>query len=250
MSQVARPHRLPGGRQNGTTGSSTVRVLVGGLSDSAGHGFRERPPCRKASPPSQRLLDSDARGRVPGQGGRTRHEREVSVTIVDGAAVAAGPRRVPQRHPLLVQLGRFALVGCVIATLNTAIFLVARIWWETLPANLVAVILSAAASTELNRRFTFSGAAVRGWRLHVQTGLAALYYAFSSSIVLLVLDVLTTSTTPTQESVAVAVSGVLAALGRFTLIRNWVLNTRRNAAADRAADVSTPVDDSRLRDSP
>jgi hypothetical protein len=48
----------------------------------------------------------------------------------------------------------------------------------------------------------------------------------------------------------VAVSGVLAALGRFTLIRNWVLNTSMNAAAGWAADVSTPVDDSRLRDSP
>lgn len=159
----------------------------------------------------------------------------MSVAIVDGAAVdSMSPqeyRRGHQRRSVLVQLVRFGLVGGVIATLNTVIFLVTRVWWDALPANLVAVILSTAASTELNRRFTFRGARVRGRRLHVQTGIAVLCYAFSSSAALLVLHLLLTGgTTPAQESVAVSAAGVLAALGRFLLLRNWVFG--RSEAVD------------------
>ena len=127
------------------------------------------------------------------------------------------------RHPRLVQLIRFTAVGGAGTLLNAAIFLLLRTWWETLPANLAALVLSTAIGTELNRHFTFS--ASRGshrWRAHVQNGGTVLFYAFYSSAVLLALGLLVTDPSPVLESVAVAVASVLGGLLRFLVMRYWV----------------------------
>ena len=127
------------------------------------------------------------------------------------------------RHPTLVRLIRFTAVGGAGTLLNAAIFLLLRTWWDTLPANLAALVLSTAIGTELNRHFTF--AAPRGshrWRAHVQNGGTVLFYAFYSSAVLLALGLLVTDPSPVLESVAVAVASVLGGLLRFLVMRYWV----------------------------
>jgi putative flippase GtrA len=145
-------------------------------------------------------------------------------------AVAASPvevpgswrRRLRLRHPLLVQLVRYAVVGGLGTLVNAAVFLLLRTWLDAVPANLVAIVVSTAVSTEANRRFTFGGAVVHRWRANVQNGGTVLFYAFYSSAVLLLLGLVVASPTPVEETLAVAVASVLGGFGRFLVLRYWV----------------------------
>ncbi len=104
------------------------------------------------------------------------------------------------RHPLLVQAARYAVIGGLGTAANALIFLVLRMWWDTLPANLVALVLSTAVSTEVNRRFTFGGAVAHRWRTNVQIGGTVLFYAVYSSAVLMLLGVLVDDPSPWLQS--------------------------------------------------
>lgn len=129
------------------------------------------------------------------------------------------------RHPFLVQLVRYAIVGGLGTGVNALVFLLMRTWMDTLPANLVALIVSTLVSTEANRLFTFGGAVAHRWRAHVQNGGTVLFYAFYSSAVLLLLTLLVDSPSPLLESAAVATASVLGGLGRFLIMRYWVFRS-------------------------
>jgi putative flippase GtrA len=152
------------------------------------------------------------------------------VVEVGGAALAvtvpldgmSRTSRVRLRHPLLVQVVRYMIVGGLGTVVNAAIFLVLRTWWDTMPANLVALVLSTAVSTEVNRRFTFGGIEVHRWRSYVQSGGTVLFYAFYSSAVLMLLDGVVDSPTAWEQTVVVAVASVLGGLIRFLVLRYWV----------------------------
>lgn len=134
-----------------------------------------------------------------------------------------GPSRFAvSSHPLLAQVIRFALVGGLGTAVNSAIFLVLRTWWDPVPANLVALVLSTAVSTEANRRFTFGAALLHRWRAHVQSVGTVVFYAGYSSAVLLLVDALIENQTPVHETVAVALASVLGGVCRFLLLRDWV----------------------------
>ena len=138
--------------------------------------------------------------------------------------------RFRMRHPLFVQLARYALVGGLGTSVNALVFLVLRTWLDSVPANLVALVVSTAVSTEANRRFTFGGAAVRRFREGVQNTGTVLFYAFYSSAVLLLLGLVVDSPSPVQETLAVAAASVLGGLGRFLVLRYWVFGAaERNA---------------------
>jgi putative flippase GtrA len=126
------------------------------------------------------------------------------------------------RHPRLVQVARYAVVGGLGTAVNAAVFLVLRTWWDTLPANLAALVVSTLVSTEANRRFTFGGVALHRWRAYVQSGGTVMFYAFYSSAVLLVLGLAVSEPTPLQETSVVASASVLGGLGRFLVLRYWV----------------------------
>src|SRR3712207_8566809 len=87
------------------------------------------------------------------------------------------PGGLPRARRLLGQLARYAAVSGFATAVNAGVFLLLRTWWTALPANLVALVLSTAVSTEINRRFTFGGASVSRWRGHVQKGGTGLVYA-------------------------------------------------------------------------
>ena len=53
------------------------------------------------------------------------------------------------------QLMRYGVVGALGTAVSTLLYLVFRIWWDAVPANLAALVLSTVLSTEVNRRFTF-----------------------------------------------------------------------------------------------
>jgi putative flippase GtrA len=139
-----------------------------------------------------------------------------------GMPSGRGPSGHEQRHPLLVQLARYAVIGGLGTLVNAVIFLLLRTWWDTIPANLVALVLSTVVSTEANRRFTFEGARIHWLRSHVQSGGTVLFYAFYSSAVLMLLAATIDSPTAWEQTVAVAVASVLGGLGRFLVLRYWV----------------------------
>lgn len=144
----------------------------------------------------------------------------------------AGGSRRPWRS-VAVQLVRFTLVGAVVATANTAIYLLARIWSDPQLANVIGIVLSTMVSTTLHRRYTFGGATAHRWRLHAQTAGAAAYYVFSGAAALFLLELIVEDSTPALESVAVAVAGGIAALGRFVVLRNWALHLPADADASK-----------------
>jgi putative flippase GtrA len=139
----------------------------------------------------------------------------------------AGPGvRLRRERPLLVQVVRYLVVGGVATAVNAAIFLALRVWLDAVPANLVALVLSTAVSTELNRRFTFGGAAAHQWRKNVQVGATVLFYACYSSAVLLLLGAVVAAPSPLLESVVVAAASTLGGTVRFLVLRQWVFRSR------------------------
>jgi putative flippase GtrA len=138
--------------------------------------------------------------------------------------------RLRLQHPLLVQLVRYAVVGGLGTLVNAVVFLLLRNFLDAVPANLVALVLSTAVSTEANCRFTFGGAAVHRWRATVQSGGTVLFYAFYSSAVLLLLGMVVDSPSPIEETLVVAVASVLGGLGRFLVLRYWVFDADEHDA--------------------
>jgi putative flippase GtrA len=139
-----------------------------------------------------------------------------------------GPWRAGMRlhHPLVLQVARYVMVGGLGTAVNAAVFLLLRTaGLDAVPANLVALLVSTAVSTEANRRFTFGGTAVHRWRARVQIGGTVLFYAFYSSTVLLLLGLVVDTPTPVGETVALAAASVLGGAGRFLVLRYWVFGT-------------------------
>lgn len=120
------------------------------------------------------------------------------------------------------QLARYAVVGVAGTAVSTVLYLVFRTWWDAVPANLAALVLSTVAGTEANRRFTFGGAVVDRSREYVQNAATVVFYAFYGSAVLLLLQQVVVEPTAVQESLAVAGASVLGGLVRFLVLRNWV----------------------------
>lgn len=148
---------------------------------------------------------------------------------VDGPAVddaESSRARLRLRQPFLVQVVRYALVGGLGTGANAVIFLVLRIWWDAVPANLLAIVLSTALSTEVNRRFTFGDAEAHRWRTHVQNGGTILFYAFYSSAVLLLLDMVVDDPSAPLQSATVAAASLLGGTVRFLVLRYWVFDTQ------------------------
>jgi putative flippase GtrA len=171
------------------------------------------------------------------------------VVEMAGAALAAygspvgapGSWRARMRlhHPLVVQLVDYAVVGGIGTAVNASAFLLLRTGLDTVPANLVALLVSTAVSTEANRRFTFGGGVGHPWRAHVQIGGTVLFYAFYSSAVLLILELLVADPTPVQESLAVAAASLLGGIGRFLVMRYWVFSTSGTPVAHPAFGAGT-----------
>ncbi len=93
-----------------------------------------------------------------------------------------------RRHPTVVLLGRYALVGGLGTGLNVALFLIARLWLSAVPANVVAIVLCTLLTTEANRRFTFHVRRGDRWRTVMQNVGTMVFYAFYGSAVLLLLS--------------------------------------------------------------
>ena len=131
--------------------------------------------------------------------------------------------RLRSHHPLLLQVSRYVMVGALGTGVNAAVFYLLRTSGaDAVPASLVGLLVSTAASTEANRRFTFGGTAVHRWRARVQVGGTVVFYAFYSSAVLLLLGLVVAGPTPALETVVLAGASVLGGACRFLVLRYWV----------------------------
>ena len=99
-----------------------------------------------------------------------------------------------------------------------------RTWWDAVPANLAAIVLSTVVSTGANRRFTFRGARVHRRREYVQNAGTVAFTALYSSVVLAVVGVVAPDATALQESLAVAATSVVGGLVRYAVLRGWVFD--------------------------
>ncbi len=144
-----------------------------------------------------------------------------------------------RRHRTLVQLVRYAIVGGASTGLTAGLFLVVRPWLDAVPANLVALVITTAVSTEVNRRFAFGGARAHRLREWVQDIGTVVFYAGYSSAVLLVLALVVPTASPVQEAVAVAVASVGGGIARFLILRNWVFETGGGRAHSQACSTTS-----------
>jgi putative flippase GtrA len=140
--------------------------------------------------------------------------------------------RLRERLPVVVQLARYTLVGGLGTVVNAGLYLLFRLVFDAIPANLVALLLSTAVSTELNRRFTFEGAGAHRWRVWVQDLGTVVFYAFYSSAVLMLVDELVTDATTLQETAAVTAASVLGGLLRFLVLKVWVFDGHHDQRDD------------------
>lgn len=140
------------------------------------------------------------------------------------AAVGADGRsgRWARVRPVAVQLARYAVIGGSSTALNAGLFLLLRPFLDAVPANLVALTVTTAVSTEANRRFAFGAAHAHRLREWVQDIGTVVFYAGYSSVVLLGLHLVDPGATPGQEAAAVAIASVAGGLTRFLVLRFWV----------------------------
>jgi putative flippase GtrA len=158
-----------------------------------------------------------------------------NLTHVAGDRLAAARTRLNQRFPTVVQLVRYALVGGLGTGVNAGVYIALRATLDPLAANLVALLISTAVSTEANRRFTFDGAPAHRWRVYVQDIGTVVFYAFYSSAVLLVVDEVFPGVTAPGESLAVALASTLGGLVRFAVLKAWVFETATTEQVPAAA---------------
>lgn len=152
---------------------------------------------------------------------------------MDAGPTSAGTSRIMlwrRRHPLLVQLIRYTIIGGGSTGLTAVLFLALRPWLDAVPANLIALVITTAVSTEANRRFAFGGAQAHRLREWVQDIGTVAFYAGYTSAVLVVLHLIVPSASPVQEAIAVAVASVGGGIARFLVLRNWVFSTHDGRA--------------------
>ena len=149
-----------------------------------------------------------------------------------GDRVLTVARDLGARYPLAVQLARYAAVGGGATALNAALFLLVRPWLDAVPANLLALTLTTAVSTELSRRLAFGGARAHRLREWVQDVGTVGFYATYTSGVLLALHWLVAGPTPGQEAGAVALASLGGGLLRFAVLRFWVFDLRTERSTD------------------
>jgi putative flippase GtrA len=140
---------------------------------------------------------------------------------VPAIVLPAGWRARMRLHPTLVQLSRYAVIGGAGTGLNVGLFVLARLWLEAVPANLVAIVLTTVVTTEANRRFTFGAKAGHRWRTVLQNVGTVAFYAFYGSAVLMLLSAVVVRPTELTEAGAVATASVFGGLARFTVMRRW-----------------------------
>ncbi|MFI9555806.1 glycosyltransferase [Nonomuraea endophytica] len=132
-------------------------------------------------------------------------------------------RQVPRG--LARQLPRFAIVGVFSTLAYLGLYTLLRGALAPMPANAIALLVTAVANTAANRRFTFGISGTAGVVRHQFEGLIAFLVGLALTTGGLAL--LPGGVSHGIELAAVVLANALATLVRFLLLRVWVFNPRR-----------------------
>ncbi len=153
-------------------------------------------------------------------------------TFSAGASTAPLPRlapgwvRPPARHAdLLRQAVRFLVVGSAGTSAYLAVYLLLGTVAGAQLANAAAVVATTAASTEANRRWTFTSSA-GALRAQVQS---TVVIVVNTALTASALDALHTAVPAPSQPLELAVlltAGAVGGVLRFTALRTWVFRAR------------------------
>jgi putative flippase GtrA len=123
------------------------------------------------------------------------------------------------------QLSRFAAVGAVTTLIFVVLFILLAGPLGPIPADVVALGLSAATNLTANRRITFARRGRPGRLRHYRTGLAVAALPLVLTVTaLLALDAVDVNSLAIELGALTAVNGV-ATIARFVLLRHWVFGS-------------------------
>lgn len=191
-----------------------------------------RPPlspttgCRRLAAAAQRcgLRIQRARrlGRRSGLAGRYRHHR--------GAPEASARPTSGVPKGMTGQLARFTVIGVVSTVVHLGLFVLFRGSMGALPANFVALLLTAVANTSANRRLTFGVRGRDGAARHQVQGLIVVGLGLAlTSGALALLGTYDPHAGRLVELTALVVANGLATVVRFVLFRAWIFRVRTRA---------------------
>lgn len=143
------------------------------------------------------------------------------------------------RHGELVEHAAWYVVAGVSSTLlQGLLFLLLRGPMGSMPANVVATVMTTLANTEFHRRVTFANSASSPFRRHLQSALTLLFYATYGSVALLALRALVGTPSAATEAVALMAGSTVGGVSRFVLLRWWVFAKRRNVGSGETPDAT------------
>jgi glycosyltransferase involved in cell wall biosynthesis len=132
-------------------------------------------------------------------------------------------RRAFPHRTLAAQVRRFALIGIASTAAWAILYLLLRGVLTSLPANAIALVITAIGNTAANRRLTFG---VRGRELVLRdhaVGLVAFGLALGlTSGAALLLDLVAPHAGRVVEVGLLTVANLVATAGRFVLLRTWI----------------------------
>ena len=201
------------------------------LAERAGLRIHELPVDWIDDPDSRVDIASTAADDLRGVWRLLRHRRQVDLPGVR--------RRAFPGRTLASQVRTFAAIGIVSTAAWGLLYLLLRGALPPLPANAVALVVTAIGNTAANRRLTFG---VRGRHSLVRDHAAGLL-AFGLALGLtsgaaVALDVVAPGAGRLVELAVLALANVIATAGRFILLRAWV-----GRAADAGRSSATPRSD-------
>jgi putative flippase GtrA len=160
---------------------------------------------------------------------RVNHEISAGRAVVDvpprSELTPTHPEMVlPQRRPptTLTKLMKFAAIGAASTLIHAGLYAMFRSAWSPAWANLFALIITALANTEANRRWTFNRGGGRRIRVHSRAGLLfALNYLFTSGAVVALTTFAPNASRWLEIAVLVAAYALMTVL-RFVALDRWV----------------------------
>jgi putative flippase GtrA len=159
--------------------------------------------------------------------------RMVRRLAAGGGSLPAGSLTASDLTPGLAgQLARFGAIGAVTTVIFVALFVLLAGPLGPIPANLVALGVSAATNLTANRRITFAKRGRAGLGRHYRTGMAVAALPLVLTVIsLLALGAAGVNSLAVQLGALMVVNG-LATVARFFLLRHWMFGTATDSRSD------------------